>query len=136
MALLRVQLYISWRSLDDVTWRVEQCVRTRGLSGAHIIPSLSFYLGAPATMLASNAGMKKLNRTSVQNDLLCSNICLSFRYFTEDTWVKQGSLKDTFYINHCQGNLPVLYNARGWLKVAREHAAVKQAHPILAESSK
>lgn len=55
---------------------------------------------------------------------------------TEDTWVKQGLLKDTFYVNHCQGNLPVLYNARGWLKVAREHAAVKQAHPILAESSK
>ena len=56
--------------------------------------------------------------------------------FSEDSWVKQGSLKDTFYINHCQGSLPVLYNARGWLKVAREHATVKQAHPILAESSK
>lgn len=54
----------------------------------------------------------------------------------KDSWVKQGSLKDTFYINHCQGSLPVLYNARGWLKVAREHATVKQAHPILAESSK
>lgn len=54
----------------------------------------------------------------------------------EDTWVRQGPLKDTFYINHCQSNLPVLYNARGWLKVAREHATVKQAHPILAESSK
>ncbi|XP_015760291.1 PREDICTED: unconventional myosin-XVIIIa-like [Acropora digitifera] len=54
----------------------------------------------------------------------------------KNAWVKQGSLKDTFYINHCQGSLPVLYNARGWLKVAREHATVKQAHPILAESSK
>ena len=64
------------------------------------------------------------------------SVCLLYFLVTEDTWVKQGPFKDTFYINHCQGNLPVLYNARGWLKVAREHAAVKQAHPILAESSK
>ena len=81
LALLGVQFYISWRSLGDVTWRVEQCVRARGLTGAHIIPSLSFYLGAPAAMLASNAVMKKLNRTSVQNDLLCSNICLFFLFY-------------------------------------------------------
>lgn len=50
--------------------------------------------------------------------------------------MKQGSQKDTFVINHCQGTLPVTYNARGWLKLAREHAATKQAHPLLADSSK
>ncbi|XP_048583145.1 unconventional myosin-XVIIIa-like isoform X2 [Nematostella vectensis] len=54
----------------------------------------------------------------------------------KESWVKQGPKKDTFYVNHCQGTLPVLYNAQGWLKLARENATTKQARGILADSTK
>ncbi|XP_031549200.1 unconventional myosin-XVIIIa-like [Actinia tenebrosa] len=54
----------------------------------------------------------------------------------KQSWVKQGPRKDTFYVNHSQGTVPVLYNARGWLKLAREHSTTKQARGVLSDSSK
>lgn len=63
-------------------------------------------------------------------------ILLNLFRLLEQSWVKQGPRKDTFYVNHCQGTIPVLYNAKGWLNQAREHSTTKQARGILSESSK
>lgn len=49
---------------------------------------------------------------------------------------KPGPNDSSFYMQHFQARQPTLYNAQGWLKLAREHPAVKQAHSLLAQSSK
>lgn len=49
---------------------------------------------------------------------------------------KQGPNESSFYLHHFQVRQPTLYNAHNWLKLAREHPAIKQAHALLAQSSK
>lgn len=101
------------------------------------LPSFGVVLVSLVFCMVASETFLQVMHAAVHDSLFYTLTLFVISFFpTEDTWVKQGPLKDTFYINHCQGNLPVLYNARGWLKVAREHATVKQAHPILAESSK
>ena len=56
--------------------------------------------------------------------------------FIDASTFKPGPDESSFYLQHFQARQPTLYNAQGWLKVAREHPAVKQAHSLLAQSSK
>ncbi|XP_028396450.1 unconventional myosin-XVIIIa-like [Dendronephthya gigantea] len=49
---------------------------------------------------------------------------------------RPGPNESSFFLQHFQARQPTLYNAQGWLKLAREHPAVKQAHTLLAQSSK
>ena len=49
---------------------------------------------------------------------------------------KPGPDDSSFYLQHFQARQPTLYKAHSWLKLAREHPAIKQAHVLLAQSSK
>jgi hypothetical protein len=65
-----------------------------------------------------------------------SKRCLIQLDFTGANTFKAGPNESSFYLQHFQARQPTLYNAQGWLKLAREHPAVKYAHTLLAQSSK
>ncbi|XP_064460509.1 unconventional myosin-XVIIIa-like isoform X2 [Ornithodoros turicata] len=50
--------------------------------------------------------------------------------------IRRGQLPTQFALNHLHGTLPITYNASGWLKIGREHAAFRQVASLLQDTQK
>lgn len=54
----------------------------------------------------------------------------------EPPLVKVMKEENQFIIQHCQRSLPVLYDANGWVRRAREHPSFKVVVQVLAQSKR